>query len=144
MNSSVEHLNVARGDLFTEEKIIELFEQNHFVVIGLYAAVFVTALFANLLVIVTVFKDKFMQNVTNYFLVNLSVADLLVALICMPNAAWRAYTDIYRFGLFTCKISAYLQFRQNEAQTQLQKEKGSYYAAVIRAGKPERPDKKPH
>ncbi|XP_050292935.1 neuropeptide FF receptor 2-like isoform X2 [Anthonomus grandis grandis] len=48
-------------------------------------------------------------SITNYFLVNLSVADLLVTLICMPNAAWRAYTDAYNFGAVSCKISAYLQ-----------------------------------
>ncbi|ERL85358.1 hypothetical protein D910_02778 [Dendroctonus ponderosae] len=48
-------------------------------------------------------------SVTNYFLVNLSVADLLVTLICMPNAAWRAYTDAYNFGSVPCKIFVYLQ-----------------------------------
>lgn len=48
-------------------------------------------------------------SVTNYFLVNLSVADLLVTIICMPDAAWRAYTDAYNFGVATCKTIAYLQ-----------------------------------
>ncbi|KAH1015390.1 hypothetical protein HUJ05_013122 [Dendroctonus ponderosae] len=57
-------------------------------------------------------QGKVMQSlssVTNYFLVNLSVADLLVTLICMPNAAWRAYTDAYNFGSVPCKIFVYLQ-----------------------------------
>ncbi|XP_018571243.1 orexin receptor type 2-like [Anoplophora glabripennis] len=49
------------------------------------------------------------SSVTNYFLVSLSVADLLVTLVCMPLAAWRAYTTIYNFGQYTCKISAYFQ-----------------------------------
>ncbi|KAH0813197.1 hypothetical protein GEV33_009594 [Tenebrio molitor] len=48
-------------------------------------------------------------GVTNYFLVNLSIADLFVALVCMPNAAYAAYTSVYSFGEYACKISAYLQ-----------------------------------
>lgn len=48
-------------------------------------------------------------SVTNYFLVNLSVADLLVTLVCMPMAIWNAYTMLWNFGELTCKIVKYLQ-----------------------------------
>ena len=48
-------------------------------------------------------------SVTNYFLVNLSVADLLVTTICMPIAMSQAITSIWFYGLFMCKFSAYLQ-----------------------------------
>ncbi|CAG9762377.1 unnamed protein product [Ceutorhynchus assimilis] len=94
---------------FTDDQIYDLLKQYQFTVIGIYAFVFVAALVANILLIIIVVKDHYMQNVTNYFLVNLSVADLLVTLICMPNAAWRAYTDAYAFGSISCKISVYLQ-----------------------------------
>ncbi|KAJ8924374.1 hypothetical protein NQ315_007170, partial [Exocentrus adspersus] len=85
------------------------YAEEHYTAIGLYVPVFLSAFFANVIVIIVVFKDQYMRSVTNYFLVNLSVADLLVTLVCMPNAAWRAYTTIYNFGEYTCKISAYFQ-----------------------------------
>ncbi|XP_019864969.2 orexin receptor type 2-like [Aethina tumida] len=75
----------------------------------LYVIVFVWALVSNILVIIIVWKYEYMRNVTNYFLVNLSVADLLVTLVCMPNAVYRAYTFLYSFGKLWCKISAYLE-----------------------------------
>ncbi|KAJ3649592.1 hypothetical protein Zmor_021326 [Zophobas morio] len=104
----------------TDLDVEELLRTNQFLVIGLYVPVFVTALLANVLVIWVVIKDQYMrrgpydslapyETVTNYFLVNLSAADLLVTLVCMPNAAYRAYTSIYSLGEYTCKISAYFQ-----------------------------------
>ncbi|XP_060526481.1 QRFP-like peptide receptor [Cylas formicarius] len=90
-------------------KLRDDLRNDEFVVIGIYVPVFLLALIANVLLIVIVIKDRYMQNVTNYFLVNLSIADLLVTLICMPNAAWNAYTKYYGFGSLTCKITAYLQ-----------------------------------
>ncbi|XP_068082551.1 galanin receptor 2b-like [Anabrus simplex] len=49
------------------------------------------------------------SSVTNYFLVNLSVADLLVTLICMPMAVGVAVTRLWLYGQFMCKITFYLQ-----------------------------------
>lgn len=49
------------------------------------------------------------DSVTNYFLVNLSVADLLVTTICMPMAISQNITVIWFYGLFMCKFGAYLQ-----------------------------------
>jgi hypothetical protein len=47
--------------------------------------------------------------VTNYFLVNLSVADLLVTLICMPVAISQAVIKLWLYGEFMCKVTYYLQ-----------------------------------
>ena len=48
--------------------------------------VFLIGLAGNLLVIGVVSKNAEMHSPTNWFLVNLSIADLLVLLICMPSA----------------------------------------------------------
>ncbi|XP_069678709.1 QRFP-like peptide receptor [Periplaneta americana] len=48
-------------------------------------------------------------SVTNYFLVNLSVADLLVTVICMPVAISQAVIKLWLYGEFMCKVTYYLQ-----------------------------------
>lgn len=48
-------------------------------------------------------------SVTNYFVVNLSVADLLVTIICMPVAVSQAVSIIWSHGELMCKLSSYLQ-----------------------------------
>jgi len=49
-----------------------------------YSAVFLLAVTGNVLVICVVCRNSSMHNVTNYFIVNLAVADLLVGLLCLP------------------------------------------------------------
>ncbi|KAI4481576.1 hypothetical protein M0802_013929, partial [Mischocyttarus mexicanus] len=48
-------------------------------------------------------------SVTNYFVVNLSVADLLVTMICMPVAVTQAVSLVWIYGEVMCKLSSYLQ-----------------------------------
>lgn len=97
------------GNLNWEEIIQQSLSGEKYGIIALYIPVFLSALVANCLVIIVVIKDQYMRSVTNYFLVNLSVADLLVTLICMPRAAIEAYKSTYDFGRYPCKISSYLQ-----------------------------------
>lgn len=98
---------------FTQEHleayIREGFIQERYDIIALYVPVFLSALIANVLVIWVVIRDHYMRSVTNYFLVNLSIADLLVTLICMPEAAIKAYKSNYDLGRYPCKVSSYLQ-----------------------------------
>lgn len=48
--------------------------------------VFMTGIVGNLLVIVVVVRFKDMRTPMNWYLVNLSLADLLVLLVCQPTA----------------------------------------------------------
>lgn len=49
-----------------------------------YGVIFVMSLVGNFLVIAVVFRNKGMRNTTNYFIVNLATADILVAIFCIP------------------------------------------------------------
>lgn len=49
-----------------------------------YLAVFLIGLVGNFLVIAVVIRSPRMRNVTNYFIVNLAVADMLVITLCLP------------------------------------------------------------
>ncbi|XP_032691579.1 uncharacterized protein LOC116854101 [Odontomachus brunneus] len=81
----------------------------NYLLIILYVPVIAIAVTANILVIAVVFKYHYMRSVTNYFVVNLSVADLLVTIICMPVAVSQAKSIVWSHGELMCKLSSYLQ-----------------------------------
>ncbi|XP_054275678.1 orexin receptor type 2-like [Macrosteles quadrilineatus] len=84
-------------------------EPRHIVLISCYLPLFLIAAAANSLIIIVVFKYHYMRSVTNYFLVNLSVADLLVTFICMPMAVAQSVTGLWLYGETMCKLTSYLQ-----------------------------------
>lgn len=53
-------------------------------------------------------------SVTNYFLVNLSIADLLVTFICMPIAVGQSVTGLWLYGETMCKLTSYLQGKKKK------------------------------
>lgn len=66
--------------------------------------IFILGLVGNIMVILVVIKVRDMRTTTNYFLVNLSVADLLVLLICQPSAMLEFYSkDRWIIGSAMCK-----------------------------------------
>lgn len=53
-----------------------------------------------------------MRTVTNYFIVNLSFADVLVTIICLPASLVVDITETWFFGKTLCKVVPYLQVCQ--------------------------------
>ena len=59
----------------------------------------------NLLVPYVVFRTKDLRNSTNLFLINLSIADLLVLIVCMPTVLIELHSnpEIWLLGENMCK-----------------------------------------
>lgn len=71
---------------------------------AIYGVLFILGTIGNILVIAVIYKHKEMRSSTNYFLINLSLADLLVLLICMPVGLSEMYLRGYfPYGKIMCK-----------------------------------------
>ncbi|RMC17457.1 hypothetical protein DUI87_06039 [Hirundo rustica rustica] len=60
-------------------------------------------------VCLAVWKNHHMRTVTNYFIVNLSLADILVTITCLPATLVVDITETWFFGQTLCKVIPYLQ-----------------------------------
>ncbi|XP_039312634.1 5-hydroxytryptamine receptor 2B [Solenopsis invicta] len=71
----------------------------------LFVAVFIVAGgLGNILVCLAVGLDRKLHNVTNYFLLSLAVADLLVSLFVMPLGAIPGFLGYWPFGVVWCNV----------------------------------------
>ena len=69
-----------------------------------YGIVFLFGVVGNVLVIYVVLKNSDMLTATNLFLMNLSIADLLVLLICMPSSLSEFLArEVWLLGAVMCK-----------------------------------------
>ncbi|XP_067014474.2 5-hydroxytryptamine receptor 2C [Anabrus simplex] len=71
----------------------------------LFAVLFIIAGgLGNILVCLAVCLDRKLQNVTNYFLLSLAIADLLVSLFVMPLGAIPGFLGYWPFGFVWCNV----------------------------------------
>ncbi|XP_077517666.1 cholecystokinin receptor type A-like isoform X2 [Amblyomma americanum] len=75
----------------------------------LYAIIFVCAVVGNSLVIITLVQRRRMRTVTNVFLLNLAVSDLLLGVFCMPTTLVGSILRNFVLGGAMCKLIPYLQ-----------------------------------
>lgn len=67
--------------------------------------------FGNILVIIVIVKNKdYSKNTTNLFVLNLSLADLLFLLFCVPFHAFIYTLPEWMFGDFMCKFVHFVQY----------------------------------
>lgn len=93
------------GDLFSDHEyiwlLVILFILKAFVMVFIIMA----ALFGNLLVIVSVMRHRKLRVITNYFVVSLALADMLVAIWAMCfNASVELTNGRWLFGYFMCDV----------------------------------------
>lgn len=69
----------------------------------LYTIIFLVGVIGNILVIIIVSRYRDMRNATNLLLTNLSIADLLLLIFCIPGGYQHLYAkDEYHLGKFMC------------------------------------------
>ncbi|KAL8606228.1 hypothetical protein ACOMHN_012861 [Nucella lapillus] len=74
-----------------------------------YAVIFLLSVLGNCLVILTLVRHKKMRTVTNVYLLNLAVSDLLLAVFCMPFTLVPMMMQAFIFGSVMCVLIRYLQ-----------------------------------
>ncbi|XP_035691409.1 growth hormone secretagogue receptor type 1-like [Branchiostoma floridae] len=75
-----------------------------------YAVVFLVGVLGNVAVGLAVWGRRELRKATNYFLVNLSVADLLLLLVCMPTSLLETWVPMpWLLGEVMCKLVPYLE-----------------------------------
>ena len=74
-----------------------------------YSLIFIISILGNLLVILTLIQNKRMRTVTNVFLLNLSVSNLLLAVFCMPFTIVPIMLRNFIFGATMCVLIRYMQ-----------------------------------
>lgn len=77
--------------------------------IPLYATILLLAIVGNSLVILTLVQNRRMRTITNVFLLNLAVSDILLGVLCMPFTLIGTLLRDFVFGEVMCKLLPYLQ-----------------------------------
>ncbi|XP_071631806.1 cholecystokinin receptor type A isoform X1 [Temnothorax longispinosus] len=78
-------------------------------IIPLYGTIFFLSIVGNSLVLITLARNKRMRTVTNVYLLNLAVSDLLLGVFCMPFTLLGQILKNFVFGLMMCKLIPYFQ-----------------------------------
>lgn len=79
--------------------------------ITMHTIVFFGGIIGNSLVCIAVYRNHSMRTVTNYFITNLAVADILVIFFCLPPTVLWDVTETWFLGEKLCKIILYIQVR---------------------------------
>ncbi|KAF0298881.1 Cholecystokinin receptor type A [Amphibalanus amphitrite] len=79
--------------------------------ISVYSLILFLSVLGNVLVFVTLIQNTKMRTVTNVYLLNLSIADLLCGVFCMPFTLVGSILKNFIFGNVMCKIIPFLQGR---------------------------------
>jgi len=100
-----------------------------FWLIPCYGIIFLFAIVGNLLVISTLIQNRRMRTITNVFLLNLAISDLLLGVLCMPVTLVGTLLRHFIFGEYFCKL---IQFSQGKSvRTQHQNHSHCWWSYVF-------------
>ncbi|XP_017015429.2 gastrin/cholecystokinin type B receptor [Drosophila takahashii] len=74
-----------------------------------YSVILLFAVLGNLLVISTLVQNRRMRTITNVFLLNLAISDMLLGVLCMPVTLVGTLLRNFIFGEFLCKLFQFSQ-----------------------------------
>lgn len=93
--------------MLDEDPIHQPAVQSVFCVI--YTVIFVLGMFGNLLTIYVVCRNRDMQTVTNFFIANLALSDILLCTLSVPFTPLYTFIGQWVFGMVMCHIVAFAQ-----------------------------------
>lgn len=67
-----------------------------------FLIIIVLTIIGNSMVVLAVLKNRNLQNTTNYFLMSLAIADMLVAILVMPFSVTYELIGYFPFGKVLC------------------------------------------
>ncbi|XP_063363490.1 prolactin-releasing peptide receptor-like [Cydia amplana] len=103
-----EHLVKARNTSHFIENIIDnKWVQSGFCIF--YTVIFVLGLLGNLLVCFVVIRNKAMQTVTNLFITNLALSDILLCIFAVPFTPLYSFRGTWGWGSILCHIMPFAQ-----------------------------------
>uniref|UniRef100_A0AC34RR54 G-protein coupled receptors family 1 profile domain-containing protein n=1 Tax=Panagrolaimus sp. JU765 TaxID=591449 RepID=A0AC34RR54_9BILA len=94
--------------MFTEDCVFHPTFENY-VMIFSFCTIFCLSVVGNSIVVVVILQQKSMRSITNLYLLNLALSDLLLSVVCMPPTLVSSLVYCWVFGDFLCKVMAYLQ-----------------------------------
>ncbi|CAH1169998.1 unnamed protein product [Phaedon cochleariae] len=75
----------------------------------IYTTIFVLGIFGNVLVCYVVFRNRAMQTVTNLFITNLALSDILLCVLAVPFTPLYTFLGEWVFGRLICHLVSYAQ-----------------------------------
>lgn len=104
---TLEFLNHSKCDIDESNENSALFET---IVYIMYISIFIFALLGNGIVCYIVYSSPRMKTVTNYFIVNLAVGDILLTLFCVPFSFFSILIlQYWPYGSVLCHLVNYCQ-----------------------------------
>jgi asparagine N-glycosylation enzyme membrane subunit Stt3 len=88
--------NLTNNTCHNKECPSETIQMNYLALLLLILCI--SVVFGNVLVILSVAKERSLQNITNYFIVSLAVADLCVAGVVMPFYTYTLVSQVSNGG----------------------------------------------
>ncbi|XP_056418140.1 neuropeptide Y receptor type 2 isoform X2 [Hyla sarda] len=104
-------VTTASNEIFPKPELIDITKliSVQVILILAYSSIILLGVIGNTLVIYVVIKFKAMRTVTNYFIVNLAVSDLMVNTLCLPFTLVYTLLDEWKFGTVLCHLVTYAQ-----------------------------------
>ncbi|XP_050534383.1 prolactin-releasing peptide receptor-like [Daktulosphaira vitifoliae] len=107
MVESINRSDVNYTDQIKREYVEDFVFQAAFSLV--YFIIFTLGIFGNVLVVYVVFANRHMRTVTNIFIVNLAVSDIMLCGLAVPFTPLYTFTGRWIFGSFFCHIVPYAQ-----------------------------------
>ena len=104
MNVAINNTNL------TEIEYVQISFAGRCLFVIFYSFIIILAIGGNAIVCFIIMAYQRMRTVTNYFIFNLAVSDILMTVICLPfTFVYSALLGYWPFGAFLCPTVSYVQ-----------------------------------